>query len=135
MRKTNALLLIGIIGTVTGGTMFGIQYGRAMWGRSDIWWTPRQLALPLAETRQDFELRIGDRPLQDHLQQRSLTAVAPDGQRYTVVSEDVRVRLNNWPRVRNSWLQSAVYAAFMLGASAACLVLGLVLGRADSSRR
>ncbi|MGR0481370.1 MAG: hypothetical protein ACTFAL_08225 [Candidatus Electronema sp. V4] len=47
MTRRNTLLLAGLIGTVVSGAIFSEQYGAAVWGRSDIWWTPMELALPL----------------------------------------------------------------------------------------
>ncbi|MBN2467304.1 MAG: hypothetical protein JXD19_04060 [Deltaproteobacteria bacterium] len=125
-KKINALLLIGIIGSVVCGSHFAVTYGRALWGPSDIWWTPISMALPLDETTQEFNILVSNELLQDHLKRRSLTATDLEGKSYQVVSDDIEVRLNNWHKVKASFLHSAVFAAFMLGVSITCLILGAV---------
>lgn len=124
-NRMNALLLIGIIGTAVIGSHFGVTYGRAVWGNKDIWWTPMSLALPLEDTSQDFRLFIGGDSLQEHLKRGSLTALDADGRPYRVVSEDIKVRLNNWPEVKADFLHSAVFSGILLGISLTCLILGL----------
>jgi hypothetical protein len=123
MRK--ALLLIGIIGTAVFLSHFGVSYGRAMWGSRDMWWTPRSLALPLDDSRDEFRVFVLGEPLSDHVERGSLTVIDEGGEPHVIGPADVRVRLNNWDATRASLLHSAVYAAFMLGASATCLALGL----------
>jgi len=125
-RDINALLLIGIIGAAVLGPQFAVQYGRATWGDKDIWWTPASLALPLQETKQEFRVFLSGEPLQGHLERGSLSATDPNGRSYQVVSEDIRVRLNNWNKVRASHLHSAVLSAFMLGVSVTFLLLGVL---------
>jgi hypothetical protein len=124
-KRVNSLLIVGIIGTVVLGFHFGVQYGRAMWGNSHIWWTPKAMAVSLDETRQYFELFLSDELLQDHLKRRSLSATERDGKTYQVVPEDIKIRLNNWYRVKASFLNSAVFSAFVLGISVTCLIMGL----------
>ncbi|MBD3336503.1 MAG: hypothetical protein GF355_13405 [Candidatus Eisenbacteria bacterium] len=133
MKAGKALLLIGIIGTSVFGAHTGAQYGRAVWGDRDIWWTPRSLAVDLDETQDEFRLLVSGDLLQEHLRRGSLQATDAQGETYRVVAGDISVRLNNWDEVRASWFQSAVFSAFMLGAAVACLVLGGILIR--SARR
>jgi len=124
-RNINPLLLIGIIGVTVFGSHFGAQFGRAVWGNQDIWWTPKSMALTLDETKDSFQVLIGGEPLARRLEAGALLAVGPQGERYKIVPGDIGVRLNNWPRVKASFLNAAVCSAFMLGVSFACLVLGL----------
>jgi hypothetical protein len=124
-KRVNALLVIGITGTIVLGFHFGVQYGRAMWGNRSIWWTPKVMAVSLDETRQYFELFLSNELLQDHLKRRSLSATERNGKTYQVVPEDIKIRLNNWYKVKASFLNSAVFSAFMLGISVTCLILGL----------
>jgi hypothetical protein len=124
-NKINALLIIGIIGTAVFGSHFGVQYGRAVWGNQDIWWTPMSLALSLDETDQDFRLFISGDSLQELLAQGSLTALDSDSQPYQLVPEDVQVRLNNWHKVKADFLHSAVFSGILLGVSLTCLILGV----------
>lgn len=123
--KINALLLIGIIGTSVFCAHFGINYGRAVWGNSEIWWTPRSLALPLEETSHEFRLFIRGANLQDILEHGSLRALDSEGNSYQVTYEDITIRLNNWPEVKATFLHSAVFSGIMLGISITCLILGL----------
>jgi hypothetical protein len=124
-KKINALLLIGVIGTAILAPQFAVKYGRAMWGNKDIWWTPGSLAYPLDETKQEFRLFLSDELLEDHLARGSLSAMDSKGRSYPVVSKDIKIRLNNWNKVKASFLHSAVFLALMLGVSITCLILGV----------
>lgn len=126
MRKLNIALLIGVVGTPIAGSLVGMDYGRAVWGNDQIWWTPQEQALSLAETRDTFQIYLENEPLQDHLERMSLTGLGGDGMAYFVTPDLIKVRVNNWERVKASLLESAVYSAFALGISLACLVLGIV---------
>ncbi|RPH51706.1 MAG: hypothetical protein EHM85_05725 [Desulfobacteraceae bacterium] len=124
-KKINALLLIGIIGTTTAGFQFAAKYGQVMWGNKDIWWTPMSLALPLHKTTQEFQIFINGELLHDHLDHGSLAATDKAGQSHRVVSDDIKIRLNNWYKTEASLLHSAVFAAFLLGSSLTFLILGI----------
>jgi hypothetical protein len=125
MRKLNPWLIIGIIGVSVFGSQFGIHYGRAVWGRSDIWWTPKSMALPFNDTRRQFEIFLNDELLQNHLERGSLSATDLKGQPYHVVSDDITVRLNNWHKIKASRLHSAVFMALLLGISLMSLIVGM----------
>ncbi len=125
-RRVNPLLLIGITGVSISGALFGMDYGRAIGGNPRIWWTPQEFALPLEQTADHFQLLIDGEPFAEHLARNSLTALGPEGLAYFVRPEMVRVRLNNWPQTQASLFHFAVYSAFGLGASLACLILGLI---------
>lgn len=125
MRKTNGFLIVGIIGVSVLGSHFGIEYGRAVWGNNNMWWTPKSMALPLFKTRKNFELFISGELLQDHLDRRSLSATDAKGERYDLVPDDIYVRLNNWQKVKSSMLHTAVWIAFMLGISVMSLIVGV----------
>ncbi|HUU41224.1 MAG TPA: hypothetical protein VMW42_09795 [Desulfatiglandales bacterium] len=125
-KKLNPLVLVGIIGAIVFGTHPITQLGRANWGNRNIWWTPKAMALSLNETKNNFELFIGDELLQTRLEQGSLFATDSTGKEYRLAPKDIRVRLNNWMQVKASFLVSAVFSAFFFGVSAACLILGLI---------
>lgn len=128
MKKTaNLLLLIGIIGTATFGFMFVADYAQELWGNKDIWWTPLSMALPLDKTTKQFEMFVKDETLQNHLQRGSLSFVDKRGQSHTVVSGDVKVRLNNWNKIKASILHRSVFMAFLAGSSVTFLILGMLL--------
>ena len=125
MRKLNGYLITGIIGMAVIGSHFGVQYGRAVWGNNDMWWTPKPMALTLSETRHNFELFVRGDLLQNHLRKGTLSAIDSQGESYRIVPEDIQVRLNNWYKVKSSMLHSAVLAAVLLGISVMSLVVGL----------
>jgi len=125
MRKINGFLIAGIIGVSVFGAHFGIQYGRAIWGNNDMWWTPKSMALPLSKTRHNFEVFVSGNLLQNHLDNGSLSVTDSQGERYILVPEDIEVRLNNWQKVKSSMLHKAVWAAFTLGISLMCLIIGV----------
>lgn len=125
MLKINGFLIAGIIGVAVIGSHFGVQYGRAVWGSNDMWWTPKAMALTLSETRHNFELFVRGDLLQNHLKKGTLSAIDSQGESYRLVPEDIQVRLNNWYKVKSSMLHSAVLAAFLLGISVMSLVVGV----------
>ncbi|MDI6743306.1 MAG: hypothetical protein QMD11_11290, partial [Smithella sp.] len=63
-QQINALIIIGIIGTAVFGSQVAVKYSESNWGNKDIWWTPVKMALPLNETKNEFELYIKDELLQ-----------------------------------------------------------------------
>ncbi len=125
-RKMNTLMLIGLIGTPIAGAQFGVDYGRAIWGDDQIWWTPVKMALPLEQARGSVQFLFDDQSLQDRLASDPLTSLNAEGLAYFVRPEQFKVRLNNWSQAKASLLHSAVYWAFGLGISLTCLVLGLI---------
>ncbi|NEX21167.1 hypothetical protein G3480_12725 [Thiorhodococcus mannitoliphagus] len=125
-RRINAALLIGLIGTPIAGSMVAMDYGRALWGDDQIWWTPRTQALALEETDSNVRIYLENEPLRHHLERSSLTALGQDGMAYFVTPDLFRVRINNWDRVKAGYLHAAVYSAFGLGVALTCLVLGLI---------
>lgn len=126
MRKINAWLIIGIIGVCVFGSHFGIQYGRAMLGRKDIWWTPKTMALPLEQTRQKFELFVNDELLQNRIKQGTLLVINQEGKTSPVVSDYVKVRVNNWDKTRASFLHTTIFTALLLGISLMSLIVGVI---------
>jgi hypothetical protein len=120
------VLLVGLLGTVVFGTQFGAEYGGVIWGNQSIWWTPQELAVPLSATTNEFELYINGELLQKQLERGSLTTADTTGTTHQVVTDDIKVRLNNWHTIKASKLHSVVFTAFALGMSLSCLALGLV---------
>jgi hypothetical protein len=131
MRRINAWLLIGIIGTAVFGSQFAVHYGRAVWGRSDIWWTPFSMALPLGQTEKTFQILFRDKPLASHLDRSALVLYSADGSKIVLKPDDVAVRLNNWHRIRSQFFHLAVFTAFAFGISLALLLVGVIGFRAD----
>ncbi|MCF8083452.1 MAG: hypothetical protein K9M96_10170 [Deltaproteobacteria bacterium] len=123
--KLNPLLLIGAIGFFTIGSQFAAQIGRAYWGNQDIWWTPRNMQLPIQDTQNHFRLFISGKRLQGHLDDGTLFAVDSRGDQYRVVSKDITVRLNNWCQVKTSILGHALMLGVPFGIVLTLLTVGL----------
>jgi len=124
-RRLNPLLLAGLIGTAVSGSIFAEQYGAAVWGNQNIWWTPLELALPLAVTVGEFELYIGGELMQRQVERGALAVKDEQGAMRPVAPAEIRIRLNNWQKIRAERLHGAVFAALSLGISLACLGLGV----------
>ncbi len=126
MRRFNPMTLLGLLGVCCFGLMFFLACGQAMWADSSIWWTPRSMALSLAETEDHFELYVGSNLLQDLVEGEALTVRDAEGRERPVSVADIRVRINNWDRVRADHLRDGVAAALGLGVSATLLIVGIV---------
>lgn len=99
---------------------------RAYWGNRDIWWTPYAMRLQIKETKDNFELYIGDLPLQKHLSEGTLFSVDKQGKQYHVAPKDITVRLNNWEKIRASLLSHTTLTGFAFGVALTLLVTGLI---------
>jgi hypothetical protein len=122
-RTINPLLLAGIIGTAVFGSMFAGEYGVAVWGDQNIWWPPLEMALPLPATANDFEAHVGGLLLQQQAELGALAVKDEKGTMRPVAPSEIRVRLNNWQRIRAERLHGAVFAALSSGISLACLAI------------
>jgi hypothetical protein len=95
--------------------------------RSDIWWTPYAMRVPLADSKDRVEIYARGKPLMALLQARQLR-IAEDGALDTLATSDVGLRFNNWDRVRAQRLPLMLVYAAACGAMA-CLFLLLLTGR------
>ncbi len=137
-KRINALLWIGIMGTLLIGTSLLADIYRAFWGDHAIWWTHQSMKLPVEEAKGNFELYIGGQLLQKHLSDGTLFSVDKNGNQYSVVSRDITVRLNNWEKVRASILERTTMSGFAFGVTITLFVIGLsqvFLNRKNSNRR
>lgn len=126
MKKfLNPLIITGLTALMIFGSSFFLDVYRAYWGDESIWWTPRNLALPLEKTRGKLEIYLGDTLLQQALTKHQLFTVGPDGQQSSVVADDIQVRLNNWHEVRANLLSQVVWLGVALGAALTLLLVGL----------
>jgi hypothetical protein len=95
--------------------------------RRDIWWTPPTMLQPLAESTDRVEI---------YARGRSFTALLESGQvglvedaRTSVLApSEVRLRFNNWDRVRAAQLPGLLIPAAACGAAALMFIL-VVMGR------
>ncbi len=125
-RQLNPLLLIGLLGTLSAGTSFIANVSQAFWGNHEIWWTPQAMRIPIGQTNSSFDLYIAGKPLQKHLSEGLLYSVSGNGEHYRVAPADIDVRLNNWDRMKASFLTKAAITGPAFGAALALLVIGLV---------
>lgn len=84
---------------------------RELTRRSDIWWTPHAMLVPLAQAADRVEIYVRGEPL--------ATVVDPS---------DVGLRFNNYDRVRSERLPMLLVNAAGCGA-AACMFLLILTGR------
>ena len=113
---TGALLLIPCLGLF-----------REIVQRDDIWWTPPQLAVSVAESQDRVEIYIRGKSLNSVLNAGQLR-IADEGGADTLRAADVRFRFNNWDRVRANRLPMLVAYAVTMGAGLLLLIL-IVSGR------
>ena len=90
--------------------------------RADIWWTPRALSVPLAESADRVEIYVQGRSLQEQLGARRLQLVTDRGPSPLDVA-DVTLRFNNRDRVRAGQIPGLLIAALVSGAAGVFVVL------------
>jgi len=95
--------------------------------RSDIWWTPRTMLVPLAETRDRVEIYTRGKPLAALLQAGQLR-IAEEGESSILATSDVGLRFNNWDRVRVEHFPLLLVSAAACGVTA-CIFLLVLTGR------
>src|SRR5881409_4349796 len=95
--------------------------------RSDIWWTPHAMLVPLVESTDRVEIYARGRPLAVLLQAGQLR-IAEGGGSGTLTTSDIGLRFNNWERVRVARLPLLLAYAAACGVTA-CIFLLVVTGR------
>lgn len=100
--------------------------------RSDIWWTPKALAVPLAETTDRVEIYVQEQPLQEQLNAQRLQMLTDRGPLALSV-EDVTLRFNNRDHVRAEQIPLLLSAALVTGIAGTFVVLS-ALGRWQPTR-
>jgi len=95
--------------------------------RSDIWWTPYALLMPLAETTDRVEIYVRGKPLASLLQAGQLQ-IAEERGPSPLVMNDVGLRFNNRDRVRAERLPLLLAYAAACGVTA-CIFLFVLTGR------
>lgn len=92
---------------------------------SDIWWTPKALSVPLADASDRVEVYVREASLQEQIGAGRVKVVTDEGAT-AVALPDVRLRFNNWDRVRAQRMPVLLGAAFCAGASGVVLLLGIL---------
>jgi hypothetical protein len=100
---------------------------RELSGRSDIWWTPRTLLVPLADSKERVEIFARGKSLAILLQTGQLR-IADDGASSVLATGDIGLRFNNWDRVRAERLPLLLGYAAACGITA-CLFVLVLTGR------
>ncbi|HET9888360.1 MAG TPA: hypothetical protein VFR10_12715 [bacterium] len=113
--------------TVTLFLVSALPLFRALTQRNDIWWTPQPMALPFAEAQDRVQIFIRDQPLSALIESGQLQMMQ-NGSSPVIAPGDVRLRLNNWDRLRAERMPVLLVQAAACGALA-LLFLILVTGR------
>ena len=95
--------------------------------RSDIWWTPPSMMVPLAAGTDRVEVYAGDKRLDallDGGQVQLLTSSGP----IVLAKSDIRLRFNNWDRIRGERVAPLLIYGAACGVTALLFLL-LLTGR------
>jgi hypothetical protein len=92
--------------------------------RSDIWWTPLTMLVPLADSGDRVEIYSRGKPLAALLRAGRLR-IEGEGGSSTLATSDIGLRFNNWDRVRVERIPLMLVYAAACGISACLLVLVL----------
>ncbi len=95
--------------------------------RSDIWWTPHTMLVPLADSEDRVEVYVRGASLAALLEAGRLQ-VEENGASSVLAARDIGVRFNNWDRVRAQRLPLLLVYAAGCGV-AGCMVLLVLTGR------
>jgi hypothetical protein len=90
--------------------------------RSDIWWTPRPLAISLADSRDRVEIYVRAEPLGDLVDAHQLW-ISEQGRSSPLGAQEITLRFNNWDRIRAARLPLLLVYAATFGAGLAMLIL------------
>lgn len=90
--------------------------------RSDMWWTPPAMAATLGDSRDRVEIYAGDKPLAAMLTAHQLWIRDQAGSR-ALSADEIRLRFNNWDRVRVTRLPLLLAYAAALGGGLVILLL------------
>ena len=112
--------------------MSGLYLLRFFAQPSDIWWKQKGLSVPLADAADRVEVYVRAMPLLEQVRAGRIQLVTDVGLT-PVVASDVRMRFNNWDRVRAQSLPGVLVAAVCAGASGVFLLSG-VLGWSPNRR-
>ena len=118
------LRLLFSIMSLTLFVVAAVPLYRGLAGRSDIWWTPQAMLVPLAESADRIQIFARGQPLAALLQAGQVQLA--EGARTSVLaSSDIGVRFNNWDRVRAERLPGLLVSA--AGCAVTALLFVLVL--------
>ncbi len=84
------------------------------------------MPLPLEKTGESFQVFIGEKRLQEHLDGKTFFAADGELVPYPVFAKDVTVRVNNWPAVKARTLTKTTVTGFLFGVNLTLMIVGLV---------
>ncbi len=122
MRTLRKYLLI------FGGVFFlmsALQLVRFFNQPGDIWWTPKPLGLALAGASDRVEVYVRDVALLEHVKAGRVHLLTDTGAS-PVMESDIRLRFNNWDRVRAERIPSLLGVGIALGASGVFFLFGVL---------
>ena len=115
---------------IFGGIFFlmsALQIVRFFTQPADIWWTPKTLSVRLGDSSDRVQVYVRDVDLREHVKTGRVQLVTDTGPA-AVTESDVRLRFNNWDRIRAEGIPALVGDGIVLGATGA-LILFAILGR------
>jgi len=95
--------------------------------RSDIWWTPSAMMVPITAGTDRVEIYAGDKRLEALLDAGQVQLVTSGGP-IVLAKSDIRLRFNNWDHVRSERTLSLVIYAVACGVTALLFLL-ILTGR------
>ena len=101
----------------------GLALFRELSTRSDIWWTPPTMLVPVSESGDRVVVNIRGKPLGDLLNGGQLL-VADGASTVALSNSDVGLRFNNWDRIRASRIPMLLLYAAVIGAG--LMLFGLI---------
>lgn len=91
---------------------------------SDIWWTPKTLAVSLSESAKRVEVLVRGRSLRPLVDEGQIR-ISTDSAVPVVSAGDITFRFNNWDRVRAQKIPVLLVYAFVIGVVLTLLILVL----------
>jgi len=125
-KRVNELLWIGLTGIFIIGINFTVDIYQVFWGDHNIWWTNQTMRLSFDKSNDNFEIYIGGKILQNHLNEKTIFSRDNNGNLYPIVFNDITVRLNNWDKIKSSILMNTTITGFGLGVVITLFVIGLI---------
>jgi hypothetical protein len=102
--------------------MAAVPLYRELSRRPDIWWTPRTMLIPLAESKDRVEIYARGQPLATLLEAGQVRIAEGAGTKVLKPSE-IGLRLNNWDRLRAQRLPVLLASAAACGTTLLMLLL------------
>jgi len=125
MPPRNRALFSALLGVLF--LMAALPLLRAFSQREDIWWTPKPMALPLSESQDRVQIFVRDQALSELIEAGQLQMVEA-GSPQAIAANEVRLRFNNWDKVRAARIPGLLVNAAACGALAVLFIV-LVTGR------